>query len=406
MTGGIQQHAGFVHQHTVQGNNIQKSRKGGISQRAHKTCFGCGESGHVKRNCPGTQFVQQPHYHTPMVAPQHPGMMHAPIAVQRTYCCPASPTHSSRTSFEQGLGGMHRVYSDSTMSTRTSSWASLDSYGSVDMESSVSYPASPAVVQIRKEEEVVVSHTDAEGYFIATPDLLLNGRYRVAAELGKGTFATVVKAEDMRSRRFVAIKMIKADKAALEDAEDEVKIMQEVNSFFCRSHDAASGLVLLKERFFFEKHCCLVQDLYGDNLYSDLKAGKYCGLALGDVMSLGRSMIHAIAKFHVIGLVHCDLKPENILRTVNGASNATVVDYGCSYRETDTKPRLIQTLFYRAPEVVLGQPWSFAVDMWSIGCILFELLTGLPLFRISGDTSHVHSFEVWKKGGTGKSKER
>jgi len=79
-------------------------------------------------------------------------------------------------------------------------------------------------------------------------------------------------------------------------------------------------------------------------------------------------------------IIHCDLKPENILLRQRGQSAIKVIDFGSSCYEHQKVYTYIQSRFYRSPEVILGIPYSMAIDMWSLGCILAELYTGYPLF--------------------------
>ena len=72
-----------------------------------------------------------------------------------------------------------------------------------------------------------------------------------------------------------------------------------------------------------------------------------------------------------------DLKPENVLLKNPGRSGIKVIDFGSSCFESQRVYSYIQSRFYRAPEVLLGAPYSTAIDMWSFGCILAELATGV-----------------------------
>ncbi|KAL8707120.1 MAG: hypothetical protein Q9220_007797 [cf. Caloplaca sp. 1 TL-2023] len=79
-------------------------------------------------------------------------------------------------------------------------------------------------------------------------------------------------------------------------------------------------------------------------------------------------------------LLHADLKPDNVL--INESHNVLkVYDLGSSSdaSENEVTPYLVSR-FYRAPEIILGVPFDFAIDVWSIGCTLFELYTGRILF--------------------------
>ena len=100
-------------------------------------------------------------------------------------------------------------------------------------------------------------------------------------------------------------------------------------------------------------------------------------------------IVHGVAFLHRIGLMHCDLKPENILMVGSGGGGGgggggrpllKIVDFGSTCFTTDRRESYIQSRTYRAPEVCLGLPYDGGIDVWSIGCILFELWTGSVLF--------------------------
>ena len=79
-------------------------------------------------------------------------------------------------------------------------------------------------------------------------------------------------------------------------------------------------------------------------------------------------------------MIHCDLKPENILLRHPKRSAIKVIDFGSSCRSDRRMYSYIQSRFYRSPEVMLGLPYTVAIDVWSLGCILIEMHTGEPLF--------------------------
>ena len=79
-------------------------------------------------------------------------------------------------------------------------------------------------------------------------------------------------------------------------------------------------------------------------------------------------------------MIHCDLKPENIVFKDKNCQDIKIIDFGASCRDWKNGFFYVQSRFYRAPEIVLGCPYDHAVDMWSLGCIVFELVHGKPLF--------------------------
>ena len=91
-------------------------------------------------------------------------------------------------------------------------------------------------------------------------------------------------------------------------------------------------------------------------------------------------MLAALVLLDQHNIIHCDLKPENILLKNRSQTAIKVIDFGSSCFEDKRLYTYIQSRFYRAPEIILGIPYSTKIDVWSFGCILAELHTGNPLF--------------------------
>ncbi|KAG7257554.1 hypothetical protein CRUP_032225 [Coryphaenoides rupestris] len=116
------------------------------------------------------------------------------------------------------------------------------------------------------------------------------------------------------------------------------------------------------------------------NLYELIKKNNFQGFSVALIRRFAHALLRCLQMLHAENIIHCDLKPENILLSQKGPGNIKVVDFGSSCYEQQRVYTYIQSRFYRSPEVILGQPYSMAIDMWSLGCILAELYTGYPLF--------------------------
>jgi len=90
-------------------------------------------------------------------------------------------------------------------------------------------------------------------------------------------------------------------------------------------------------------------------------------------------LLRGLDSLSIAGIIHCDLKPENIL-LVDNRSSLKIIDFGSACFENQSVYSYIQSRFYRSPEVILGIKYNSAIDIWSLGCICFELFYGLPLF--------------------------
>ena len=82
-----------------------------------------------------------------------------------------------------------------------------------------------------------------------------------------------------------------------------------------------------------------------------------------------------------VKVIHCDLKPENILLCDPKSKEIKIIDFGISCRFGQKYYKTIQSIHYRSPEILLGNLYDYAVDVWSLGCILVEMHTGQILFN-------------------------
>ena len=136
------------------------------------------------------------------------------------------------------------------------------------------------------------------------------------------------------------------------------------------------------ERWFEHKgHLCMVFENLNINLREVLKKfGRDVGINLRAVRAYAQQMFIGLSLMRKCNILHADLKPDNIL--VNESRNMLkICDLGSASdaSENEITPYLVSR-FYRAPEIMLGLPYDFAIDIWSIGCTLFELYTGKILF--------------------------
>jgi dual specificity protein kinase YAK1 len=145
------------------------------------------------------------------------------------------------------------------------------------------------------------------------------------------------------------------------------------------------------ESFVFGGHYCIVVELLGMNLLDVLRTRSTVGLPIPLVQIAARNLFEALVIFKRCGIVHGDLKPENLVVAVGSVPYMKVVDFGQARPITDLYDGELQTLYYRAPEIVLGLPYGIAVDMWSVGCIIAELFLALPLFGAVSEIGLLHA---------------
>ena len=162
-----------------------------------------------------------------------------------------------------------------------------------------------------------------------------------------------------------------------------------------------------------QRHYCLAFEKLGRSLYEFCKKNKHRGFLFAHVKCFAYQLIQSVGFCHKFKLIHTDLKPENILlvqsdyrntyreQNRGGAKDYRVplstdirlIDFGGATFEHEHHSRIINTRQYRSPEVLLGIGWSYPSDMWSVGCIIAELLTGDLLFATHEDMEHLALME-------------
>ena len=204
-----------------------------------------------------------------------------------------------------------------------------------------------------------------------------NYRYEVLALLGKGSFGQVCKCLDHKTSEVVALKIIKNKAKFHTQGAIEVKILKHLNE---ADPEDIQNVARISNSFTFRSHLCIVFELLSINLYEFLKLNHFQGLNLTLVRCFAIQILIALRFSCSHNIIHCDLKPENILLRNPTRAAIKVIDYGSSCFTPEQVYTYIQSRFYRAPEIMLGIPYTPAIDMWSFGCILLELYTGYPIF--------------------------
>lgn len=202
-------------------------------------------------------------------------------------------------------------------------------------------------------------------------------RYQVLDLLGKGTFGQVVKCLDLETNEYVAVKIVKNLPAFHSQGLVEVKLLQTLNSKY---DSDIFPMVRMMDNFIFRNHLCLVFELLNVSLYELIRQNQFRGLSVQLVSIFTKQILTAMVALHQSRIIHCDLKPENILLEDASSPNLKVIDFGSACFDNQAVYTYIQSRFYRSPEVILGLPYKMSIDIWSLGCIVFELFVGLPLF--------------------------
>jgi len=249
-----------------------------------------------------------------------------------------------------------------------------------DFSSPTSLQAKTTIMSQDKENPNLMDNwDDAEGYYRVRIGEVLDTRYSVFGYTGQGVFSNVVRARDsLKGNQEVAIKIIRNNEIMHKAGLKELEILRRVNN---TDPDDKYHCLRLFRNFFHKQHLCMVFEPLSMNLREVLKKyGKNVGLHIKAVRSYVQQMLLALKIMKKANIVHADIKPDNIL--VNESKLLLkLADFGSASHvaENEITPYLVSR-FYRAPEVILGMKYDFAIDLWSSGATFYELYTGKIMF--------------------------
>ena len=201
--------------------------------------------------------------------------------------------------------------------------------------------------------------------------------YRLVAKLGHGGMGEVFKALDTRLNRFVALKFLSAPQAVLEDRQG--RFLREARAASALDHPNICTIHGLEEapggRRFIVMAC-----YEGETLKERIQKGP---VPQPEAVSLGVQIGEGLSQAHAAGIIHRDIKPANIIVIRDGL--VKILDFGIAKlaaEEQVTRPgAAFGTIEYMSPEQALGERVDHRTDIWAVGVLLYEMLSGRLPFR-------------------------
>lgn len=213
-----------------------------------------------------------------------------------------------------------------------------------------------------------------------TRGTLFAGRYEIIEELGKGGMGRVYRVEDKKLEQEVALKLIKpeiaSDKKTIERFRNELKTARMVShKNVCRMFDFGESK---------DSRFITMEFIRGEDLKTLIQ--KMGQLSAGQAVAIAKQVCDGLIEAHKLGVVHRDLKPQNIM--IDRRGDARIMDFGIA-RSLEAKGItgagvMIGTPEYMSPEQVEGKETDQRSDIYSLGVILYEMVTGRVPFE--GDT--------------------
>lgn len=210
-------------------------------------------------------------------------------------------------------------------------------------------------------------------------------KYKLLGKKGEGTFSEVLKAQDIKSNKLVAIKCMRNHF----DSVEQVNRLREIQAL--RRLSPHPNIIKLHEVLYDRStgRLALVFELMEMNIY-ELIRGRRQYLAEDKILHYMYQMVKSIDHMHRNGIFHRDIKPENIL-ILNDALK--LADFGSCRGIYSKQPftEYISTRWYRAPECLLTDGYyNYKMDLWGIGCVFFEIMSLYPLFPGNNELDQIH----------------
>ena len=256
---------------------------------------------------------------------------------------------------------------------------------------------------LRHEVELLLAHDDQAASFLETPAMPFDdslvakslegqciGPYQVAALIGTGGMGEVYRARDTKLNRHVAIKVLLP--AVANDPDRLARFSREAQLLAALNHPHIAQIHGLEDAG--GLHALVMELVEGPTLADRIARG---AIPIDEALPMATQIAEALEAAHEQGIIHRDLKPANIkvredgtvkvldfglakaLDPTSGAAEDAMTSPGPGVRATEAGV-ILGTAAYMSPEQARGRPVDKRTDIWAFGCVLYEMLTGRPVF--------------------------
>jgi serine/threonine protein kinase len=232
---------------------------------------------------------------------------------------------------------------------------------------------------------------------------VMNNKYRVVQKIGKGAFCSVYRVYDIVSGEYFAAKVYKAGHSYRRYFDNELKLMLCIQkscveqNYIVKYIDHFGYLCYDEQYGKSTMHPCMVVELLGDSMYKLLDFVKDTdspALSISTVKKVMREVLTGLRFLHGLGIIHADSSVDNLLTTkkIRDLESSKdieirISDFNSSTFSNKIFERHVGTRQYKSPEIILEQDFNEKTDIWSLGCIFFELLVGEYLFAFEDEES-------------------
>ena len=221
-----------------------------------------------------------------------------------------------------------------------------------------------------------------------TEGRIVAGKYKILQKLGEGGMGVVYKAEDIRLNRAVALKFLAPQLTT--EPEYKERFAREARTASKLDHPNICTIHEIDEdenhRLFIAMALC-----QGRTLKEIIRTG---ALSPEENLDVGIQVVQGLSRAHAEGIIHRDIKPGNIMATETG--DVKILDFGLAKAgggsDVTRTAGLVGTVAYMSPEQIRSEPLDFRTDIWSLGIVLYEMMTGVHPFQ--GDTPEAVIFSI------------
>ena len=227
----------------------------------------------------------------------------------------------------------------------------------------------------------VEDYTDDEGFFKGKIGGQIGYRYEIIGVLGKGNFSEVFECLDHKSGSSYAVKILRNNDQFMASGIEECRLLDLIKSGKCPD----KGINFIFDHFKFKEHICIVLEKLSLNLSDFQVKLPHKRIPLVLVGTITQQILRSVNFIHGLGIIHCDLKPDNIMFRPGNNMQIEIIDFNSACEVTRKTSDYVQSRPYRAPEIVVDIEYTKKIDMWSVGCIVLEMITGKQIFRCDNE---------------------
>ena len=217
-------------------------------------------------------------------------------------------------------------------------------------------------------------------------DTVIAKKYKIIEKLGEGGMGVVYKAKDARLDRDIALKFLPPELTRDEEARE--RFIQEAKAAAALNHPHICTIYEIDEAG--DQTFIAMEFIEGQTLKEKIETGP---LGVEEAVDIASQVAEGLGEAHKKGIVHRDIKPANIMLTENG--NAKIMDFGLaklSWGVDLTKPSMIMgTVAYMSPEQAKGEAVDQRTDIWSLGAMLYEMLSGDRPFQKTQEQALIYA---------------